>query len=69
MCTSIQDIPGKKGFPTFKVCSEKEKILAERFMVCYKVILFIMFVSFLGILAFCPLYSHGEDDGVFLSCW
>ena len=35
---SIQDISGKKS-PTFKVCSEKEKILAERFAVCYKVML------------------------------
>ena len=30
----------KRGFPTFISCSEKEKILVKRFMVCYKVILF-----------------------------
>ena len=30
---------GEKKFPTFIICSEKEKILAERFAVCYKVML------------------------------
>ena len=47
---SIQDIPGKRGFQHLKFVVKKKKILAERFMVCYKVILLSCLCSFLGIL-------------------